>query len=132
MHYAQNLFPVQIENVLLTHQDIVEAAAVSVPDTKYGEVVGAWIVLREGAKLAREEVRALVVRSMNPQVCLRVRTADSRTYGRQNAPAWVWFAGEADHVPAELPKTASGKIQKHILRDISRGLAQQGLGKTSL
>ncbi|OCB89127.1 acetyl-CoA synthetase-like protein [Sanghuangporus baumii] len=40
---GENLFPVQIENRMTFHPAIREAAAVSVPDRKYGEVVGAWI-----------------------------------------------------------------------------------------
>lgn len=45
----------------------------------------------------------------------------------QNAPFWVWFVGE-DGVPEELPKTASGKVQKHILRKWSKDLAERDVG----
>jgi len=54
----------------------------------------------------------------------------------QNAPAWLWFVqpaneamkeGDADH----LPKTASGKVQKHILRDWSKDMVRKGLGRIS-
>lgn len=45
----------------------------------------------------------------------------------QNAPTWVWFFGE-DGVPSEPPKTASGKVQKHILREWSRELAEKEIG----
>ena len=58
----------QIENVLTEHPAIREAAAVSVPDKHFGEVVGAWVVLEPGMELSREEVRKQVVQSMNPQV----------------------------------------------------------------
>ena len=68
----QNLFPVQIENVLSAHPAIREAAVVSVPDAKYGEVVGAWIVLEPGKRLARAEVRKVVWEGMNPQVRVRL------------------------------------------------------------
>ncbi|KAM5532141.1 hypothetical protein V8D89_014166 [Ganoderma adspersum] len=106
-----NLFPVQIENVLTVHPEIREAAVVSVPDVKYGEVVGAWIVREGNESMSKEEVRRVVVEGMNPQ----------------NAPTWVWFVGE-DGTPDELPKTASGKVQKHILRDWSKELAGKGVG----
>jgi len=46
----------------------------------------------------------------------------------QNAPAWIWFIGE-DGTPKELPKTASGKVQKHVLRRWSKDLAGNGVGK---
>ncbi|KAF9041277.1 hypothetical protein BJ165DRAFT_1488144 [Panaeolus papilionaceus] len=113
---GENLFPVQIENAITLHPAVREAAAVAVPDKKYGEVVGAWIV-RESTTtncppISREQLRELVSRNMNPQ----------------NAPAWVWFIGE-DGNPEELPKTASGKVMKHVLRSWSKDLAEKGIGR---
>ncbi|KAI0761447.1 acyl-CoA synthetase [Irpex lacteus] len=109
---GENLFPVQIENVLTSSPAILEAAVVSVPDDTYGEVVGAWVVRDpvRGAKLSKEEVRKGVASAMNPQ----------------NAPKWVWFVGEDGY--DELPKTASGKVQKHVLRQWSKELAKRGVG----
>ena len=46
----------------------------------------------------------------------------------QNAPAWVWFTGE-DGVPDELPKTASGKVMKHVLRTWVKDLAKKEVGR---
>ncbi|KAH9477789.1 Acyl-CoA ligase sidI [Psilocybe cubensis] len=112
---GENLFPVQIENAMTAHPDIREAAAVAVPDAKYGEVVGAWIVREPNTHISKEEVRQVVSTNMNPQ----------------NAPAWVWFIGE-DGNPAELPKTASGKVQKHILRKWSKDLVLKNLGRVSV
>jgi acyl-CoA synthetase (AMP-forming)/AMP-acid ligase II len=64
---GENLFPVQIENALCDDQRILEAAVVAVPDAKYGEVVGAWIV-RKDQSISREEVKKVVADRMNPQV----------------------------------------------------------------
>ncbi|KAK0496216.1 hypothetical protein EDD18DRAFT_1074084 [Armillaria luteobubalina] len=106
---GENLFPVQIENALTTHPGIHEAAAVAVPDTRYGEVVGAWVVRAPGHdNISKGEVRKAVSDVMNPQ----------------NAPAWVWFADE-------LPKTASGKVLKHILRDRSKKLSKGNDGRVA-
>ena len=58
----------QIENALTSHPSVLEAAVISVPCRKYGEVVGAWIKPKAGAKLSRESVRKIVWDSMNPQV----------------------------------------------------------------
>ncbi|EPQ53656.1 acetyl-CoA synthetase-like protein [Gloeophyllum trabeum ATCC 11539] len=114
---GENLFPVQIENVLHAHPGVREAAAVAVPDTRYGEVVGAWIVRQPDAPaVSREEIRKWVSVRMNPQ----------------NAPAWVWFVAEDDVPAQELPKTASGKVQKHVLRGWSKELAQKGVGRTQV
>ncbi|KIJ63176.1 hypothetical protein HYDPIDRAFT_113780 [Hydnomerulius pinastri MD-312] len=111
---GENLFPVQIENALTAHPSIREAAAVSVPDAKYGEVVGAWIILEPGTTMSREEVRRAVSDHMNPQ----------------NAPAWVWFVGEGGNAQ-ELPKTASGKVMKHILRKWSNDLVENNIGRVA-
>ncbi|KAF5390127.1 hypothetical protein D9757_003836 [Collybiopsis confluens] len=113
---GENLFPVQIENALLSANGVREAAVVSVPDEHFGEVVGAWIVRRTGEgsenRLSRSDVRKAVRERMNPQA----------------APAWVWFLGE-DGTQDELPKTASGKIMKHVLRKWSKELAERGVGR---
>lgn len=112
---GENLFPVQIENQLTFHPAIREAAVIAVPDQRYGEVVGAWIVREKGTNQSREEVRKWVADEMNPQ----------------NAPTWVWFVGE-DDAPKELPKTASGKVQKHILRDWAKDLASRRKGHVNM
>ena len=65
---SKNLFPVQIENAMTAHPEIREAAAVAVPDDKYGEVVGAWVVREPHTTITREELRQRVARDINPQV----------------------------------------------------------------
>ncbi|KAF7289906.1 hypothetical protein MIND_01365500 [Mycena indigotica] len=112
---GENLFPIQIEDAILTNltPSVEEAAVVAVPDNQYGELVGVWIVRRKsGPMISREDIRRKVWEVMNPQ----------------NAPSWVFFVGE-DGPESELPKTASGKVMKHILRDWSRDLAKRGVGR---
>lgn len=71
----QNLFPVQIENLLTAHAHIREAVVVSVPDPKYGEVVGAWISREPHMDpISKDAVRRIVAEGMNPQV--RARSSD--------------------------------------------------------
>ncbi|KAG5641002.1 hypothetical protein DXG03_006427 [Asterophora parasitica] len=102
----------EIENAIASQESVQETAVVAVPDAKYGEVVGAWVVPRKGSSASRESIRASVAKSMNPQ----------------NAPAWIWFVGE-DNTPEDLPKTASGKIMKHVLRKWSKELAEKEVGR---
>ncbi|CUA74535.1 hypothetical protein RSOLAG22IIIB_05595 [Rhizoctonia solani] len=107
---GENLSPVQIENCLTSHPKIVEAAAIAVPDARFGEVVGVWILLRPDAtSFSRQEAVDWVKKKMNPQ----------------NAPSRVWILGEAG-VPAELPKTASGKVMKNVLRGWAKKLLPSG------
>lgn len=70
LSFFKNLFPVQIENVLTAHTSIREAAAVSVPDPRYGEVVGAWIVPESGSRLSRADVHKVVSDGLSHQVHL--------------------------------------------------------------
>jgi len=109
---GENLFPVQIEDVITRHPAILEAAAVAVPDVQFGEVVGAWVVRQPNGYITRDEIRKSVGENMNPQ----------------NAPTWIWFTGE-NGIPEALPKTASGKVMKHLLREWSRDLAGKEVGR---
>lgn len=52
----------------------------AVPDAKYGEVVGAWVVRRHGSSVSRDEVRASVADFMNPQVCAKYNGVGTRRY----------------------------------------------------
>ena len=90
---GENISSVEVEGVLLQHPAVVEAAVVGVPDAKWGEVPQAFVVLRPGAEVTEDALREFV----------RSRLAHFK------APRGFTF------VP-ELPKTATGKIQKYVLR----------------
>jgi acyl-CoA synthetase (AMP-forming)/AMP-acid ligase II len=59
---------VQIENALTAHPEIREAAAIAVPDAKYGEVVGVWIVREPHTRISKDDVKICISQIMNPQV----------------------------------------------------------------
>ncbi len=90
---GENISSVEVEGVLLQHSAVVEAAVVGVPDAKWGEVPQAFVVLRPGIEVTEEELREFV----------RSRLAHFK------APRDFTFV-------SELPKTATGKIQKYVLR----------------
>ncbi len=91
---GENLFPAEIENVLLEHASVAEAAVVGAPDERWGEIVVGFVRLATGAELDRP---ALVTHC-------RERISPQKT------PAH-WIA------VTEWPLTGSGKIQKFVLRD---------------
>jgi len=91
---GENIYPKEIEEVLYTHPDILEAAVVGVPDEKWGETVKAFVVTRNGKILTEQEV----VDYCTEQIA------------RYKKPHYVEFIDE-------LPKNASGKILKTKLRD---------------
>jgi len=99
---GENISSVEVEGTLLRHPAIQEAAIVGLPHEKWGEAPHAFVVLRRGAHATEDEVIAFA----------RERLAHFK------APRGVTFV-------AELPKTATGKIQKYVLRSGAPNLAAQ-------
>ncbi|APX90593.1 AMP-dependent synthetase [Brevirhabdus pacifica] len=88
--------PTEIENCVLTHPDVIAAAAVGVPDARRTEIVKLFAVLRPGAsREGLEEALVEMVRSrVSPHVAPR-------------AVEWI----------DSLPTTATGKVMRRALRD---------------
>lgn len=102
---GENIYPREIEEFLYHLPGVRDVQVAGVPSKKYGEEVGAFIILDEGAELSVEEVR---------DYC-RGKIA------RYKIPKYVFFV-------KEYPLTGSGKIQKFKLRDLSLKLcAEQGI-----
>jgi acyl-CoA synthetase (AMP-forming)/AMP-acid ligase II len=99
---GENISSVEVEGVLLRHPAVHEAAVVGLPDSKWGEAPHAFVVLKSGASATEDELRAFV----------RERLAHFKT------PRSVKFV-------SELPKTATGKIQKFVLRGGRAAIAAQ-------
>lgn len=93
---GENVYPAEVERVLLENPKILEAAVVGVPDPKWGEVGKAFIVVKEGEVLTREDVI---------QWCLD-------RLAKYKIPKHIEFV-EA------LPKNAAGKIVRHVLKEWS-------------
>jgi fatty-acyl-CoA synthase len=99
---GENISSVEVEGVLLRHPAVQEVAVVGLPDPQWGEAPHAFVVLKAGAAAAEAELRAFA----------RERLAHFK------APHTVTFV-------TELPKTATGKIQKFVLRGGRAAIAQQ-------
>lgn len=52
-----NIYPAEIEQVLMLHPVVLDAAVVGTPDSRWGQVVKAYLVVREGARLTLEQVQ---------------------------------------------------------------------------
>jgi len=89
---GENVYPAEIEATLVEHPAIAEAAVVAIPDAEWGEVGQAHVVLRSGLELSAAELHAW----------LQSRLA------RFKQPRRIVFE-------SALPRTASGKVQKHRL-----------------
>jgi hypothetical protein len=99
---GENISSIEVEGVLLRHPAVQEVAIVGLPDEKWGETPHAFVVLRDGGSATEEEIIAFA----------RERLAHFK------APRGVTFV-------SELPKTATGKIQKYVLRKGAPNLSRQ-------
>ncbi|CCK26163.1 O-succinylbenzoate-CoA ligase [Streptomyces davaonensis JCM 4913] len=90
---GENIYPAEIEDLLLAHPDIDECAVIGVPDDKWGEVPRAVVVPREGASPDPDEILASL----------------SGRLAKYKIPKSVVLADE-------LPRTASGKLLKSRVR----------------
>jgi 2-aminobenzoate-CoA ligase len=88
-----NIAGPEVEDALLRHPDVVEAAVVGRPDEARGRIVVAYAVLREGAERDAEALRAFVLSELAPYKC----------------PREIVFLDA-------LPRTATGKLQRFKLR----------------
>jgi fatty-acyl-CoA synthase len=89
---GENVHPVEVEDLLLTHPAVADVAVVGVRDAEFGQGLVAFVVLKPGAKLGETEVRAFV----------KARLA------RYKVPRTVRFLDE-------LPRTATGKVLRRRL-----------------
>jgi len=100
---GENVYPREIEEFLYTCPGICAAQVFGVPDTKYGEKVGAWVAVQEGSNLSPEQIR---------QFC-EGRIAHFKI-------------PEIIKIVNEFPMTVTGKIQKFKIREAAmKELAQE-------
>ena len=99
---GENISSVEVEGVLMRHPAICEIAVVGVPDEQWGETPSAFVVLNSGASVSAEELISYAREKM----------------AHFKVPRQVNFVDQ-------LPKTATGKIQKYVLRQGQAAIAKQ-------
>ena len=99
---GENISSIEIEGVMLEHAAIEEVAVVGMPDVKWGESPHAFVVLRKGATADAAALREFVRSQLAHFKC-----------------------PSAFHFVSELPKTATGKVQKFVLRGNRAAISPQ-------
>jgi fatty-acyl-CoA synthase len=99
---GENISSVEVEGALLRHPAVLEVGVVGMPHEKWGESPHAFIVLVQGKSVTADELRA---------------------YARENLAHFK--VPSAFYFVKELPKTATGKIQKYLLRQGKAGISAQ-------
>jgi acyl-CoA synthetase (AMP-forming)/AMP-acid ligase II len=112
---GENIYPLEVESRLVAHPSglIVRAAVVGIPHPKYGEVVGAFLLPTSPSSpssSSQEEARPT-------DDALRAWVRE--VLGRHKAPAHIFWFGDAETGMSEVPQTGSGKVKKHVLRDVA-------------
>ena len=90
--------PAELEALLLTHPAVADAAVIGLPDPTAGEIPVGYVVLKAGAEATPEQIQAFVAEQVAHYKQVRVL-----------------------HVIDEIPKSASGKILRRVLRDRASG-----------
>ncbi|KAG9432731.1 acyl-CoA synthetase family member 2, mitochondrial precursor [Apis mellifera carnica] len=90
---GENIFPKEIEDVIMMHPLVAEVQVIGAYDEVYGEELCACVRLRDGAKLEKEELKEFCASQM----------------ASFKIPHYVEFV-------TEYPKTSSGKVQKYVLK----------------
>ncbi|SDD18723.1 fatty-acyl-CoA synthase [Cupriavidus sp. YR651] len=91
---GENIYPREIEEFLFRHPKVQAVQVFGVPDTKYGEEVCAWIVLKPGQTATEDEIRAFC----RDQIA------------HYKIPRYIRFVND-------MPMTVTGKVQKFVMRD---------------
>lgn len=99
---GENIYPKEIENFLYGLPEIETVEVVGVPSNKYGEDVGAFVKIREGQTLSEDEILDFCKNKI----------------ARFKIPRYIFFV-------EEFPMTASGKIQKYKLSELSVKLCEE-------
>jgi fatty-acyl-CoA synthase len=91
---GENVFPAEVEELLVGHEAIAEAAVIGVDDEKFGQRLKAFVVLRDGKQLSEDEVKDYVKDNL----------------ARYKTPREVVFMDE-------LPRNPTGKVLKRELQE---------------
>ena len=96
-----NVYPIELENVIMRHPDVVDCAVIGVPSDYQGESVKACVVLKPGASMTIEELQ---------------------TYCREHMAAFK--VPRFVSIRESLPKNATGKLLKRVLREEEGGVTK--------
>ncbi len=91
---GENVFPAEVEELLVKHEGVAEAAAIGVDDDDFGQRLKAFVVKSDGAELSEDDVKAYVKDNL----------------ARYKVPREVVFIDE-------LPRNATGKVLKRELEE---------------
>ena len=106
---GEKIAPLEIDNALMRHPDVAQAAAYAVPHPRLGEDVAAAVVLRPGSKITPDELREFLGKQLAPYKNPRRIT-----------------------IVDQLPKGITGKVQRKRLSESAEGPSEAALAEARL
>jgi fatty-acyl-CoA synthase len=100
---GENIYPGEVERVLLEHPDVVECGVIGRPDPRWDEVPVAYVIRRAGCSVEAEDLKTHVLTQL----------------ARFKVPRDIVFVDD-------LPRTALGKVQHFMLRQLQESTRGQG------
>ena len=100
---GENIYPAEVERVLLEHPDVVECGVIGRPDPRWDEVPVAYVIRRAGCSVEADDLKAHVLTEL----------------ARFKVPRDIVFVDD-------LPRTALGKVQHFMLRQLDAPRSLQG------
>jgi fatty-acyl-CoA synthase len=100
---GENIYPAEVERVLLEHPDVVECGVIGRPDVRWDEVPVAYVIRRAGCSVEAEDLKAHVMTQL----------------ARFKVPRDIVFVDD-------LPRTALGKVQHFMLRQLYEPAPSEG------
>jgi fatty-acyl-CoA synthase len=100
---GENIYPAEVERVLLEHPDIVDCGVIGRPDPRWDEVPVAYVIRRAGCMVEAEGLKAHVLTQLAPF----------------KVPRDIIFVDD-------LPRTALGKVQHFVLRQLDAPESSRG------
>jgi fatty-acyl-CoA synthase len=100
---GENIYPAEVERVLLEHPDVVECGVIGRPDSRWDEVPVAYVIGRQGCRIDADNLKAHVLAQL----------------ARFKVPRDIVFVDD-------LPRTALGKVQHFLLRQLDESNPSQG------
>ncbi|MFC6657837.1 class I adenylate-forming enzyme family protein [Roseibium salinum] len=91
---GENVYPAEVEKVLVGHPAVLEAVVIGVPDEKWGEVGAAFLIVRPGEELDTDSLSGWCRQQLAP-----------------------YKIPKSFSVVADLPRTAAGKVRKNVVKD---------------
>jgi len=116
---GENIFPADVEEVLLQHPDVAAAACIGIPDDYWGEIVGVFV--QRATAVAGTETGKRKIGDRDLKLWLRNKVAPHKV------PEHFFWIGDGAGVPDALPFNHTGKLMKGELRGVATALVKRNV-----